>query len=105
MDLHRDVLAAAEGAADPGEVDAHPLGGKAEAGRDLSAVDVEPLGGDVDVDPAFAVGHGETRLRPASASELSGAAFSSNARSSSAPSSAAVSSAPVRKCLDMGKPV
>ena len=40
-------------------------------------------------------------LRPASAREESGAAFSSRARSSSAASSAAVSSAPVRKWRDM----
>ena len=61
--LHREVLAAAERAADAGQVDAHLLGRQAEAGRDLVAVDVQPLRGDVDVDAALAVGHGEARLR------------------------------------------
>ena len=37
--------------------------GEAEARRDLTAVDVQPLGRDVQVDPAFAGGHGEARLR------------------------------------------
>ena len=62
VDLHRHVLAAAERAADAGEVDAHLLERQAEAGRDLRAVDVQPLGRDVDVDPALAVGHREPGL-------------------------------------------
>ncbi len=64
VDLHREVLAAAEGAADAGEVDPHLLGREAEARRDLVAVDVEPLRRDVDVDAALAVRHGEPRLGP-----------------------------------------
>ena len=64
MDLHRQVLAAAERAADAGEVDAHLLGREAEAGRDLVAVDVQPLRRDVDVDAALAVRDREPRLRP-----------------------------------------
>ena len=63
MDLHREILAAAERAADAGEVDAHLLRLEPEARRDLVAVDVEPLGRDVDVDAALAVGHGEAGLR------------------------------------------
>ena len=61
VDLHREVLAAAEGAADAGEVDPHLLGREAEAGRDLVAVDVEPLRRDVDVDAALAVGDRDAR--------------------------------------------
>src|SRR5262249_13313792 len=64
MDLHREVLAAAESAADTREVDAHLLLREAEAGGDLAQVDVEPLGGREDVDPALAVRHREARLRP-----------------------------------------
>ncbi len=62
VDLHREVLAPAERAADAGQVDAHLLGREAEAGRDLVAVDVQPLRRDVDVDAALAVGHGEPGL-------------------------------------------
>ena len=62
VDLHREVLAPAERAADPGEVDPHLLGPQAEARRDLVAVDVEPLGRDVDVDAALAVRDGEPGL-------------------------------------------
>ena len=63
MDLHREVLASAERAADPGEVDAHLLGREIEARRDLVAVDVQPLRRDVDVDTALAVRHRQSRLR------------------------------------------
>ena len=63
MELHGEVLAAAERAADPGEMDPHHLGRQPEARRDLVAVDVQPLGGDVDVDAALAVGDRETGLR------------------------------------------
>ena len=62
MDLDRHVLAAAERAADAGEVDTDLLRGEREAGRDLVAVDVDPLRGDVDVDASLAVGDGEARL-------------------------------------------
>ena len=64
VDLHGQVLPAAERAADPGEVDPHLLGLEAEARRDLVAVDVEPLRGDVDVDAALAVRHDQPRLGP-----------------------------------------
>jgi hypothetical protein len=59
VDLHREVLAPAEGAADAGEVDPNLLRFEAEARSDLVAVDVEPLRRDVDVDAAAAVGHSE----------------------------------------------
>ncbi len=62
VDLHRQVLAAAERAADAREVEAHALRREAEARRHLVAVDVQPLRRDVDVDPALAVGHGQARL-------------------------------------------
>ena len=64
MHLHREVLAPAEGAADPGQVDPHLLLLEAQAGRDLVAVDVQPLRRHVDVDAALAVGHREPGLRP-----------------------------------------
>ena len=64
MDLHREVLAPAERAADAGEVDPHLLRLEAEAGRDLVAVDVEPLRRDVDVDAALAVRDRDARLGP-----------------------------------------
>ena len=62
VDLHRNVLSSAEGAADAGEVDADALGGKAETRRDLRTIDVKPLGGDVKVDPALAVRDRKPRL-------------------------------------------
>ena len=62
MDLDRHVLAAAERAADAGEVDTDLLRGEREAGRDLVAVDVDPLRGDVDVDASLPVGDREPRL-------------------------------------------
>ena len=64
VELHREILPAAERTADAGEVDPHLLGLEPEARRDLVAVDVEPLGGDVDVDAALAVRHREARLWP-----------------------------------------
>ena len=62
MDLHREVFASAERAADTGEVDPHLLGVEPEARSHLVAVDVQPLGGDVDVDAAFAVRDRDARL-------------------------------------------
>ncbi len=64
MDLHGEVLAPAEGAADAGEVDAHLRRRQAEAGRDLVAVDVQPLRGDVDVHAALPVRNGQARFGP-----------------------------------------
>src|SRR3954467_8629326 len=63
MDLHREVLTAAERTAHPREVDAHLLLLEPEARGDLVAVDVQPLRRDVDVDAALAVGHREPGLR------------------------------------------
>ena len=63
VDLHGQVLASAEGAPDPREVDAHAVRRQPEAGRDLVAVDVQPLRCDVDVDAALAVGNGQPGLR------------------------------------------
>ena len=62
VDLHREVLAPAERAADAGEVDPHLLGREVEARRDLLAIDVEPLRRDVDVDAALAVRDRDPRL-------------------------------------------
>ena len=64
MELHRQVLASTERAADAGEMDPDLLRPQAEARRDLITVDMEPLRRDVDVHPAFAVGNGEARLGP-----------------------------------------
>src|SRR5438552_18287908 len=50
VDLHREILAAAEGAADPCEVNAHLVALEPEAGRYLVAIDVQPLRRDVDCD-------------------------------------------------------
>lgn len=62
MDLHRQVLASAEGAADAGERHADLVLGQAEDGRDLAQVGVEPLGGHVQVDAAVLGGYGEAGL-------------------------------------------
>jgi hypothetical protein len=64
VDLHRQVLTAAERPADAREVEAHLLGLQVEARRHLVAVDVEPLRGHVDVDATLAVGDGEARFGP-----------------------------------------
>ena len=64
VDLHRQVLAAAERTSHAREVDAHLLGLQIQARRDLIAIDVQPLGCDVHVDAALAVRHGEPRLGP-----------------------------------------
>ena len=62
VDLHREVLAPAERAADPAERQPHRLGREAEALRHLVAVDVQPLRRDVQLDAAGAVRHREARL-------------------------------------------
>ena len=64
VDLHGEVLARAEGAADAGERDPHLLLGQAEARRDLLPVDVQPLRRDVEVDAAVGGRDGEPGLRP-----------------------------------------
>ena len=51
VDLHRQILAAAERAADPREVNPDLLLRQSETGRDLLPVDVQPLRRDIDVDP------------------------------------------------------
>ena len=89
VDLHREVLAPAERAADAGEVDAHLLERQPEARRDLAAVDVQPLRGDVDVDAALAVGHREPGLgaeeRLVLAAELVGAGDATSPCASGSP--------------------
>src|SRR4029077_78870 len=64
VDLDREILAAAEGAADSREVDAHLLLREAQTRCDLLTVDVQPLRRDVDVDAALAVGTRKDALRP-----------------------------------------
>ncbi len=63
MDLHRQVLAPAERAADAGQRHADLVLGQAEDGRDLLEVGVQPLGRDVEVDSAVLGRHGESGLR------------------------------------------
>jgi hypothetical protein len=62
--LHREILTAAEGAADAGQVEPDLLRPKPETGRDLFAVDVQPLRRDMDVDAALPVGDRNPGLRP-----------------------------------------
>lgn len=62
VDLHRQVLAATERAADAGQRHPHLALGQAEHGRDLAQVGVQPLGGDVEVDAAVLVRHREAGL-------------------------------------------
>src|SRR4029450_13745159 len=64
VDLHREVLAAAERAAHAREMDPDLLLAEPQTRSHLVAVDVQPLGRDVDVDAAFAVRNGESRLGP-----------------------------------------
>ena len=64
VDLHREILPAAERASDAGQVDAHLLRPQVETGRDLRAVDVQPLRRHVDVDAALAVRDREPGFRP-----------------------------------------
>lgn len=62
VDLHRQVLASAERAADARERHPDLVLGQAQDGRDLTQVGVQPLGGDVEVDATVLGGHGETGL-------------------------------------------
>jgi hypothetical protein len=63
VDVHGQVLAAAERAADAGEGHPDLLGGQPERGTDLALVGVQPLGGDVQVDPAVLGRYGQAGLR------------------------------------------
>lgn len=63
VDLHRQVLAPAERAADTGECHADLVLGQAEHGRDLLEVRVQPLGRDVELDAAVLGGDRESGLR------------------------------------------
>lgn len=63
MDLHRQVLAAAERPAHASQRQADLLQRQVEDGRHLLAVHVQPLGGDVQVDAAVLGGHREAGLR------------------------------------------
>ena len=64
VDLHRQVLAPAEGAADAGEVDPNLLRLQPETRRDLIPIVVQPLRRDVDVHSALAVGDRQPGLGP-----------------------------------------
>ena len=64
MNLHGQVLAAAERAADSGEMDADLLLSQPQARRDLVAVDVQPLRRDIDVHAALTVRNSEPRFGP-----------------------------------------
>src|SRR4030095_8340670 len=64
VDLHGQVLAAAERAADAGEMNTDLLLTQTEARGNLVAVDVQPLRRDVDVDAALAVRNGQPRFGP-----------------------------------------
>lgn len=63
VDLHRQVLAAAERAADAGERHTDLVLGEAQDRGDLLEVGVQPLGGDVELDAAVLGRHGEAGLR------------------------------------------
>ncbi len=62
VDLQADVLTGTEGAAHPGQLDAHLLGRQAEAGAHLGQVVVQPLGAHEQVDPAIGGGDGQPGL-------------------------------------------
>ena len=64
MDLHREVLAAAERAADAAEHEPHLLRRQVERGGELVAVHVQPLGGDEQVHAAVLGRHREPGLGP-----------------------------------------
>ena len=63
VDLHGQVLASPERAADAAKMDPHLPRFQVQTGRDLVAVDVQPLRRDIDVDTSLAVRDREPRLR------------------------------------------
>ena len=64
VDLHGQVLARAERAADAGQHQPHLVFRQAQADRDLRLVHVQPLGGHVQLDPAVLGRHREAGLGP-----------------------------------------
>ena len=64
MDLHGQVLARAERAADAGQHHPHLVFWHAQADRDLRLVHMQPLGGHVQLDPAVLGRHREAGLGP-----------------------------------------
>src|SRR5712691_2864251 len=62
VDVHGQVFATAERAADAREGEPDLLGREVERGADLALIDVQPLGGDEQVDAALAVGNREAGL-------------------------------------------
>src|SRR6266550_2298405 len=62
MDLHTDILARAEGAADAGEVEAHLFRWQIEARGQLLEIGVQPLGRDEEIDAAVGGGNRQARL-------------------------------------------
>ena len=64
MHVHRQVLAAAERAADAGQRQPHLLGRHPQRQADLPLVDVQPLRRDVEVDAAVLGRYGQPGLRP-----------------------------------------
>ena len=63
MDLHRQVLAAAERPAGARESEPHLVPRKVQARGDLVAVDMQPLGRDEQLHAAVLAGHRQPRLR------------------------------------------
>jgi hypothetical protein len=64
VDLHGQVLAGAERAADAGQHHPHHVFRRAQAGRDLRLVHMQPLSGHVQLDPAVLGGHRQARFGP-----------------------------------------
>jgi hypothetical protein len=63
VQLHREILARAERAADAGQHEPHAVRRQPQAGRDLVAVEVQPLRRDVQLDAPVAVGNCQPGLR------------------------------------------
>src|SRR5438067_2844417 len=62
MDLHADILARAEGAADAGEVEAYLCRWQIEAGGQLLEIGVQPLRGDEEIDATVGGGNRQARF-------------------------------------------